>query len=103
MIPALPPAFRFGIACGGGPIVIARGVAARGIEHAVRRPRFRAWRQRQLAAHRNPDAIRGFGVYGASRAPGPAFVLDAVGPVRQRLWPVRDHLVRTESILAPAF
>ena len=90
--PAFPSALRGRLAGGAQPVGVGLRVAARGVERRVRRPGFRSRRERQFAAHGDPDAIRRLGVNAAQRTPRPA-VMRMTG-VRKRLGPVRHHLVR---------
>ena len=86
------PRFGSSAAGRGDAVAVARRIAAARVQRGVGRPRRRAFRQRQLAAHRDPDAVRALGVHAAERAPGPAVV--RVARVGQRLRPVLDHLIR---------
>ena len=99
---ALPTALRLLAAGRRDAVAVAGRVAAAGIERCVRRPRRGAFRQRQLAAHRDPDSIGALGVDAAERAPGPPVV--RMTRVRQRLRPVLDDAVvaRRPIVIAPA-
>ena len=70
----LPSALRLRLARRGHAVAVAGGVAARRIQRGVRRPRLGALGQRQLAAHRDPDAVGVLGVDAAERSPGPPVV-----------------------------
>src|SRR6185436_6806946 len=69
--PPLPTALRFLAARRGDAVAVAGRVAARRIQRRIRRPRRGALGQRQLAAHRDPDAVGALRVDAAERAPGP--------------------------------
>src|SRR5688572_9444231 len=97
--PPLPAALRDRLTLRIETVCVAGGVAARRIEQAVRRPRLRRRRQRQLTALRDPDAIGRFRVYRADRSPRPPVVLDAIRTVGQRLRPVGYRLVGAELVL----
>src|SRR5262249_61303655 len=88
---AFPSALVFRFTGRGDAVAVAGGVAARRVERGVRRPRLGALRQRQLAAHRHPDAIGILGVDAAERAPRPTVV--RMPRVGQPLWPGLDHLL----------
>ena len=100
--PPLPSAFRDRFTRRAEAVGVARRGAGR-LEHAVRRPRLGSFGKRQLAALRDPDAIRRLGVHRADRPPRPPRVLYAVGSVGQRLEPVFDELVRTVLFLSSLF
>jgi hypothetical protein len=102
MVAAFPSALLDGLARCSLPIVIARCLSGR-IQHAVCRPWLGAFRKRQLSALRDPDAIRRFCKNGTGGSPRPAFMLDAVRTIGQRLRPVLDKLVRAELVLSAAF
>ena len=89
--PSLPSAFRLRLTGCGKAVRVAGGIAARRLQRRVRRPRRGVLRQRQLAAHRHPDAIRILGVHTAERSPRPSGV--RVTRVGERLRPALDHLV----------
>ncbi len=69
-----PAALRLLAARRGDPVAVAGRVAARRIQRRIRRPRRGALGQRQLSAHRDPDAVGAFRVDAAERAPRPAVV-----------------------------
>ena len=103
VLPAAFPAARgLRLARRGDAVAVAGRIAAGRVERPYGVHGAAPSRQRQLAAHREPDSVRALGVDAAERAPGPAVV--RVPRIGQRLRPVLDDAVvaRRPIVIAPA-